>query len=100
MADQIIQVDPRILRLPTSRRDGADPIKLARHIARFGAQVAGMPPLELTKGKDGVLMINSGVTRATRAAKLTPGQMLDAIIIDDRPNWDLSGLPTVQEKLP
>jgi hypothetical protein len=40
-----VDVDPRSLRLPWSRRDGADPVKLARQIAQHGALTAGMPPL-------------------------------------------------------
>jgi hypothetical protein len=32
-----------------------------------------MPPLEVYEGSDGVLVIYSGVTRATRIAKLAPG---------------------------
>jgi len=32
-----LDVDPRSLRLPGSRRSGADPLKLHRQIAQFGA---------------------------------------------------------------
>jgi hypothetical protein len=60
-------VDPRELRVPSSRR-GADPVKLQRQIARFGASSAGMPPIEVYEGSDGVLVIYNGVTRATRIA--------------------------------
>lgn len=67
------EVDPRELRPATSRRDGADPVKLQRQIARFGASTAGMPPLIVYEASDGVLVIYNGVTRATRIAKLAPG---------------------------
>jgi hypothetical protein len=33
-----LDVDPRTLRLPTSRRSGADPYKLQRQIAQFGTR--------------------------------------------------------------
>src|SRR5438876_8176691 len=65
-------VDPRELRLPPSRRR-ADPIKLQRQIIRFGASSAGMLPLIVYEGSDGVLVVYNGVTRATRIAKLAPG---------------------------
>ena len=100
MANERLQVDPKTLRLPTSRRDGADPTKLARHIAKHGKDTSGMPLIEVTRGKDGELMINSGVTRATRVAKLLPGQLVDVIVIDERPKWDFSPLPTIGDKLP
>jgi hypothetical protein len=68
-------VDPRELRVPPSRPQ-ADPIKLARQIARFGASSDGMPPLVVYEGADGVLVIYNGVTRATRIAKLAPGTVV------------------------
>ena len=70
---EFIDVDPGELYLPPSRRQGADPGKLARQINKYGNSLDGMPPLELIRGKDGHLRINDGVTRATRAAKLRPG---------------------------
>jgi len=97
---QYMDVDPRTLRLPTSRSTGADPVKLTRQIARHGSAVMGMPVIEVTRGKDGELMINSGVTRATRVAKLLPGQTVRVIIIDDRPRWDFSKYPTVGDRVP
>jgi hypothetical protein len=80
-----LDVDPRRLRLPASRRSGADPYKLQRQIARFGAQTQGMPALEVSRGTDGELVINSGVTRATRIAKLLPGTPVTVELIDDLP---------------
>jgi hypothetical protein len=61
-----IDVDPGELHLPPSRAQGADPAKLARQIAQHGNSLAGMPPLQVVRGKDGRLRINDGVTRATR----------------------------------
>lgn len=65
-------VDPRELRLPPSRRQGADPAKLARQISLFGTSTAGMPVPWVYEGTDGVLVLYNGVTRATRIAKLAP----------------------------
>src|SRR5207248_1843464 len=60
MASDFREVDPRQLRPPPSRRSGADPIKLQRQIARFGASSAGMPPLIVYEASDGVLVIYNG----------------------------------------
>jgi hypothetical protein len=74
-------VDPRELRVPPSRPSGADPVKLQRQIARFGASSAGMPPLIVYEGTDGVLVVYNGVTRATRIAKLAPGTLVRVEVI-------------------
>jgi hypothetical protein len=81
MPSHFRDVDPRELRVPSSRRGGADPIKLQRQIARFGASTVGMPPLIAYEGTDGVLVVYNGVTRATRIAKLAPGTMLRVEVI-------------------
>lgn len=73
MATDLRDVDPAELRLPSSRASGADPYKLQRQIARYGATITGMPPLLAYEGSDGVLELVDGVTRATRVAKLLPG---------------------------
>ena len=58
-----LDVDPRELRVTSSRRSGANPMKLHRQIARFGNSNAGMPPIWVYEGSDGVLIIFNGVTR-------------------------------------
>src|SRR5437763_16962149 len=68
-----LDVDPRTLRLPWSRRAGADPGKLARQISRHGNSTQGVPPLFVYRATDGELVLSDGVTRATRVAKLLPG---------------------------
>lgn len=73
MPADLRDVDPAELRLPASRAGGADPYKLQRQIAQHGTSVAGMPPLLVYEGLDGVLELVDGVTRATRVAKLLPG---------------------------
>jgi hypothetical protein len=78
---ELRDVDPRDLRPATSRRDGADPMKLHRQIARFGASTDGMPPLIVYEASDGVLVIYNGVTRATRIAKLAPGATVPVEVI-------------------
>ena len=68
-----LQVDPASLHLSGSRRDGADPVKLQRPLAKHGTSIEGMPPPEVKRGTDGELVIYDGVTRATRVAKYLPG---------------------------
>jgi len=81
MPADLRDIDPRELRVLPSRSTGADPIKLARQIAKFGSSTAGMPPLWVCEGTDGVLVIYNGVTRATRIAKLAPGTLLTVEVI-------------------
>ncbi len=97
---EIIEVDPGELHVPPSRPQGADPGKLARQIARYGDSLDGMPLLEVVRGKDGRLRINDGVTRATRAAKLRPGERIRAVVIQDLPRLDVSRMPQVKDCLP
>ena len=81
MSSTFVDVDPRELRSPSSRREGADPIKLHKQIARFGASSVGMPPIWAYEGSDGVLAIFNGVTPATRIAKLAPGTFVRVELI-------------------
>src|ERR671935_2989029 len=74
-------VDPRELRVPPSRRQGADPAKLARQIALFGRSAVGMPPPWVYEAAAGVLVVYNGVTRATRIAKLAPGTLIRVEVI-------------------
>jgi hypothetical protein len=82
---EFLEVDPASLHLPGSRRDGADPYKLQRQLARHGTSIAGMPPIEVSRGTDGELVINNGVTRATRAARYLPGTLVPVEVIDTLP---------------
>jgi len=91
-------VDPADLRVPPSRRQGADPAKLARQIARFGRSAAGMPPPWVYEGSDGVLVLYNGVTRATRIAKLAPGETVPVVVIG-RYRRSRSGSPRVRDRL-
>ena len=59
---EFVQVDPAALHLPSSRRDGAEPLKLHRQVARHGLLIDGMPPPEVKRGSDGELVIFDGVT--------------------------------------
>jgi hypothetical protein len=92
-------VDPRELRVPPSRRQGADPVKLARQIALFGRTVIGMPPPWVYEGADGVLVLYNGVTRATRVAKLSPGDLIRVEVIGKLPR-PLSANAKIGELLP
>lgn len=92
-------VDPRELRVPSSRRQGADPAKLQRQIALFGRSADGMPPPWVYEGTDGVLMLYNGVTRATRIAKLSPGTLIRVEIIGQLPKA-FAAEPTIGDLLP
>ncbi len=97
---ELIEVDPGELYLPASRSEGADPAKLQRQIARYGASLDGMPPLQVFRGRDGHLQITDGVTRATRAAKLRPGELVLVEVIEDLPKLNVTQTPRVKERLP
>ena len=99
MPAQIRDVDPRELRVPSSRRSGADPVKLQRQIARFGASLDGMPPLVVYQALDGVLVVYNGVTRATRIAKLSPGTSVRVEVIG-RLRRAYAADPTIGDLLP
>lgn len=92
-------VDPRTLRVPSSRPQGADPGKLQRQIALFGRSAAGMPPPWVYEGTDGELVLFNGVTRATRIAKLAPGTLVRVEVIGTI-RAAFASLPTVGDLLP
>jgi hypothetical protein len=94
-----LDVDPRTLHLPNSRRSGADPFKLHRQIAAFGKSVKGMPPLEVSQGSDGELVLNNGVTRATRVAMLLRGALVRVEVIDDLP-VPVGSYPSIGDLVP
>jgi hypothetical protein len=78
-------VDPRTLRLPFPRQDGADLFELALQTARHGSSVTGMPTILVARGTDGELVIVDGVTRAMRVADLFSGTLVHVETIDDLP---------------
>jgi hypothetical protein len=92
-------VDPRELRVPPSRRQGADPAKLARQLALFGSASVGMPPPWVYEGADGVLMLYNGVTRATRVAKFSPGTLIRVEVLGKLPRAFASD-PKIGDLLP
>ena len=96
---ELVDVDPRTLHLPNSRRDGADPAKLQRQIARYGRSIQGIPPLWAYRGSDEALMLTDGVTRATRVAKLRPGETVPVEVLDTL-RHPFGHLPTVGDQLP
>lgn len=93
------EVDPRELRVPSSRRQGADPAKLQRQIALFGKSTTGMPEPWVYEGTDGTLVLYNGVTRATRIAKLLPGMLLRVEIIGKLPK-PFAASPKIGDLLP
>src|SRR6187402_2893206 len=99
MPSEFRDVDPRELRLPTSRPTGADPFKLQRQIGLFGADSNDIPSIWVNEGTDGALVIVNGVTRATRIAKLAPGRFVPVEIIA-RVRRPVGQLPKVGDFLP
>src|ERR1700737_1867646 len=95
---EFLQVDPASLHLPGSRRDGADPVKLQRQLAKHGTSIDGMPPPEVKRGSDGELVIYDGVTRATRVAKYLPGTSITVEVTGEL-KGPVGALPTVGEKV-
>src|SRR5262249_61754472 len=81
MSHPVGEVNPGELRLPPSRASGADPWKLHQQIRQHGTSRSGMPPILVYEDPDGVLEISDGVTRATRIAKLAPGQTVLVVVI-------------------
>jgi hypothetical protein len=98
MGQPIRQVDPRELRLPPSRASGADLWKLHQQILRFGASKDGMAPIFVYEDPDGLLEISDGVTRATRIAKLAPGETVPIIVIG-RYRRSRASSPYVRDRL-
>jgi hypothetical protein len=92
-------VDPRALRVPSSRPTGADPVKLQRQVAQFGASSKGMPPPWVYEGTDGEPVIFNGITRATRIAKLAPGALIRVDVIG-KLGRGFGSLPTIGDLLP
>lgn len=74
-------------------------MKLHRQIARFGNSTQGMPALEVSRGTDGEFVINNGVTRATRIAKLSPGTTVRVEVIDDLP-IPVGPFPSIGDLIP
>jgi hypothetical protein len=97
MPQDFRDVDPRELRLPSRR--GADPLKLQRQVARFGASSAGMPPPWVYEAADDVLVLYNGITRATRIAKLAPGATIRVEVVG-RLRRAYAGEPRIGDFLP
>jgi hypothetical protein len=98
MSESIQEVDPTELRLPPSRSSGADPWKLHQQIRHFGTSREGMPPIFVYQDPDGLLEISDGVTRATRIAKLAPGETVPIVVIG-RYQRSRAKSPSVKDRL-
>lgn len=90
-------VDPGDLRLPPGRQSGPDLWRLQEQIREFAGEAESMPPILVTEGKNGELMINNGVTRAVRVHRQAPGKLIVVEIIETRPRADLSRLRKVRD---
>lgn len=95
----VLRVNPAELRLPPTRIEGADPFKLANQIRQYGTSTEGMPAIQVTRGANGEMMINDGVTRATRGA-MTPGTTVPVEVIEQNPALNFQNLPRVGERTP
>lgn len=95
---EYLEVDPALLHLPGSRRNGADPLKLQRQFSRFGKSTAGMPPLEVSRGSDGALVINEWRYAGDANCPIRARSVGDGEVIDELP-VPVTQLPTVGEKL-
>jgi hypothetical protein len=98
MSLSIREVDPSGLRLPPSRASGADPWKLHQQMRQFGSSKYGMPPILAYEDADGVLEVSDGVTRATRIAKLAPGETVPVAVIG-RYRRSRASSPCVRDRL-
>ena len=98
MSLSIREVNPNDLRLPPSRLSGVDPWKLHQQIRRFGSSRDEMPPILVYEDPDGVLEISDGVTRATRIAKLAPGEMVPVVVIGHY-RRSRAGSPRVRDRI-
>ena len=98
MSQPIREVNPSELRLPPSRAAGADPWKLHQEIRQFGSSKDGMPPIFVYEDANGILEIADGVTRATRIAKLAPGETVPVIVIG-RYRRSRANSPSVRDRL-
>lgn len=94
-----LQVDPRTLLVPPSR-PYADPARLQQQIAAYGHSTDGMPAILVDEDADGRLMIMNGVTRATRIAKLSPGQLVTVEVQTRYRRHRFPNGPTVADVLP
>jgi hypothetical protein len=93
-------VDPGDLRLPPGRQDGAVPSRYHRQVSAYGSNSTSMMPIEVTEGRDGEMMINNGVTRATRIHHLAPGKLVTVEITQVKPNANFTRLLRVRDVLP
>ncbi len=57
-----------------------------------------MPPILVYEDPDGLLEVSDGVTRASRIAKLTPGQTVPIVVIG-RYRRSRVGSPCVRDRL-
>ena len=83
----VISVLPGDLRVPPSRFDGADPVKLHDQTRQYGGSTAGMPRPLVTLIGDDEHIVMSGVTRAARVhLHAPPGTMIEVEITEERRN--------------
>ena len=90
---------PGLLRVSSMRPEGADEMQLQDQFNEFGFSAVDMPPIEVTLGMEGEMMINNGMTRATRCYMINSEQSVKVEVIEVRPEWNFSRLLTIAETL-
>lgn len=90
---------PGFLRVSPMRPDGADAMKLQDQFNEFGFSAVDMPAIEVTLGMGGEMMINNGMTRATRCYMIDVDQPVRIEVIDYKTEWDFSRLLTISETM-
>ena len=86
--------------MPPGRQDGAVPSRYLRQVNAYGGNTTGMLPIEVTEGRAGEMMINNGVTRATRIHYQAPGKLVTVEIAEVKPNANFTRLLRVRDVPP
>ena len=95
---RFLDVDPLSL-IVCPQRPVADAWKLQRQIASFGSSIAGMPLVEVNEDSLGRFRIVDGMTRATRAARLSPGTRI-TVVVTARLRKPFRNATTIADTLP
>ena len=74
-------------------------MKLQQQIAQFGTSVQRNASVGGQSCADGEFVVNNGVTRATRIAKLLPGVPVRVEVIDDLP-IPVGSFPSIGDLIP
>ena len=77
-------------------------MKLQKQMKLHGDSTEGMPPVQVTAGQNGEMMVNDGVTRATRVDTFNKidgtSKTVPVEVIETNKNMNFDNLPTVGDK--